>query len=204
MIRFATISCFLFLQFALFSQDKILLMNGQELECNITDDSGISVYYEVAKRNGKVKKKEAHKSDIFSLTKKDSSEHVFYARDTFLGDEYTIQEMRIFLAGEQDARAGYNARPTAIVGFFLGAAAPILTQGSLIGSFLAPLAYPVIMIFPTIKIRAENISNMNHQYNDIYAIGYEGVARSKKIISALGGSALGTVVGIIIYYIVSE
>lgn len=203
-MRASFVLLFLTISFLSTSQDRILLMNGQEFECNITDDTGISVFYEVEKRNGKIKKKETHKSDIFSITKQDSAEHVYYALDPFLGDDYTIQEMRIFIAGEQDARAGYSARPTAVVGFFLGAAAPLLTQGSLIGSMLAPLVYPVVMIFPTIRIKPETITNMNHQYNDLYAIGYEGVARSKKVISALGGSALGAIVGVIIYYLVGE
>ena len=59
-----------------------------------------------------------------------------------------------------------------------------------------------MQLIPRIKIREETISNSENKYNEIYAMGYESVARSRKVIGGLKGSAIGVTVGTIFYFLI--
>ena len=46
---------------------------------------------------------------IFSITNA-SGESIMYVYDTLIGNEFTIDEMRYFILGEQDAEKGFKAK----------------------------------------------------------------------------------------------
>ncbi len=195
-LTIVTLVCF---QSISFSQDTLLLMSGQQVSCEIIDDLGIEIRYWETRKNGKKKERYLHKSDIFSITKIGQTEEVYYAKDELLGDWMTEDEMRIFMAGEQDARAYYNEKPTMIVGFAFGNLVSILATGGLIVTISGPLLYTLFHMIPVIKIKESAITNADHQYNEIYALGFERVARSRKIVAALKGSAAGMLTGLATY-----
>lgn len=186
---------------SLCAQDCVLTMSGRAIPCEIIDDFGFEVRFEVTKKNGKKKELRLHKSEIFSVIKNGGAEEVYYAQDDILGDWMSEAEMRIFLAGEQDARNGYDDKPTVYVGMALGAGGAYLAQGGLITTLIVPIAYTLVQMAPVIRIREETITDIRHQYDEIYALGYERVARPKKIVGALKGSATGMVVGVVLFLI---
>lgn len=142
-----------------------------------------------------------HRSEIFSITKPGIGESVLYVKDEALGDWLSIEEMRVFIAGEQDASRNFNTKPTFWTGVGLGAIGSYASQGGLITMFATPVAYTTFQLAPNIKIRESTMRHSGYKHNEIYALGYERTARPKKVLAALKGSALGMVVGYLAYLI---
>jgi len=187
-----------------FTQDTLLLMNGRTLNCNILADTGTVFVFELVKKNGKIKVHELHKSDVFSVTKKDSLEYILYSPNPMMGDIYQVDEMRFYLAGENDARNNFTAWPTFIVGFVLCGGISYFGEEGLLLSIVPPLVYAVAQLIPKIKIREETISDMSYQHNDFYADGYEPPARSRKIIRALQGAYAGAAAGLAAFILIGK
>jgi len=150
---------------------------------------------------GKVSEKLLHRSDVFSIQFEDKEEQVLYALDEVLGDWMTLDEMRIYMSGEQDARNNYKAKWAFYAGLPIGATTAFLAQGGLILTIGGPVLYTLVQLAPNIRIREKTITNPVHKYNEIYALGYERVARSRIVVQALKGSAIGMAAGIAGYFL---
>ncbi|MCB0762080.1 MAG: hypothetical protein KDC12_11205 [Flavobacteriales bacterium] len=185
--------------FAAMAQDVILTMSGREIQCAITDDSGFEIVYNYENARGKTKEGRVHKSEVFSVSQGSQPEQIYYSQDTLLGDWMNEAEMRIYLAGQVDARAHYDVRNTFALGLGGARFVSYIAGGGLILSIAFPVLYTVYQLIPYIKIREETISNPIHRYNEIYALGYERVARTKQVLNALAGSAIGMLGGIVYY-----
>ncbi|MFN8777319.1 MAG: hypothetical protein ACK5XV_11190 [Flavobacteriales bacterium] len=192
---------FLIWALSIHCQDKILLMNGSEMDCRIVGDSGTVVVFELKKKSGKTKTREVHKSDVFSITRSSAPERVLYIQDSLFGDIYTIDQMRMYLAGQRDGRALYRAMPTAVVGFLICGAAAYAGGDGVLTATAPPILYMLVQLAPRIHIREKYMSNVNYKYNEIYASGFEPPARTRKILSALSGGYLGSAAGVLIYFI---
>ena len=100
-------------------QGKVLLMNGTLVENTLWEEKDGMIYIYDQKKNlfGKEKTRavELNKSEIFSLSN-GNKEQVLYFQDTMLGDYYTPEEMRMYLAGAGDARKNYKARKCSSIG----------------------------------------------------------------------------------------
>lgn len=184
------------------AQDTLITMAGYEIPCKVTNKEGYRIEFQIEKRSGKIKDRSMHKSEIFSLIQ-NGSEEVLYSPDPILGDDLSVQEMRIFIAGERDARKYYDARPTFWVGFGASMAGAILASGALLATLTLPILYPLAQLIPIIKIKEKYISDPNHRYNEVYAAGFESVARSKKLLGGLKGAFLGAAVGVLIIAIIA-
>lgn len=181
------------------AQDTILTMSGYEISCSNISFNDFEVHFEKVKKNGKSKSLKMHVSEVFSVTR-NGVDSVLYVQDPMLGDDFSEQEMRIFIAGQQDARNNYKSWPTFAVGAAAGAGVAILAAGAFMATLAVPVVYPVAQLLPVIKIQESTISDPNHRYNEIYASGYERVARSRKVIAGLKGAAIGTLIGVGVFY----
>ncbi len=179
------------------AQDTLLLMNGQLLPCRIMSDSGTVFVFEMTKKNGKIKTRELHKNDVFSVTKIGQPEFILYEQNEIMGDIYTIDEMNYLLAGQRDARNNFKAWPTFIVGFVMCGTIAFIGQDGFITTLVPPMAYMVVQLVPKIKIREKYMSNPEYKYNDIYADGFEPPARSRKMLRAMGGGFTGSATGLL-------
>ncbi len=199
------VGIFFLLFFSMFvtaiAQDTLLLMNGRKLGCHIVDDSGTVFVFELTKKNGKVKIREIHKNDVFSVTKSGEAEYVLYTYNDFLGDVYTEDEMRFYLAGEKDAGENFTAWPTFIAGFVICGTIAFIGKDGVITAMAPPLIYTVAQLIPKIKIRASTMSSDSYKYNDIYADGYEPPARSRKLFRAMEGAFGGAATGILAWLV---
>ncbi|MBP6334022.1 MAG: hypothetical protein KA444_01020 [Bacteroidia bacterium] len=74
----------------------------------------------------KVKLKSMDAERVFSIKYRDGSERVLYTPDTTGLLEFNIEEMRLFILGEQDATKYYKNNLNKGIGFGLGAAAGFL------------------------------------------------------------------------------
>lgn len=186
----------------IFAQDVILTMEGREIKCQVEDTTGFFVQYTIIKKNGREKEREIHRSEIFSVTRESGTENVYYQPDPVLGEDLTEEEMRIYVTGAKDARNAYNPLWTAVGGVLFAGVISYLSQGGLILTIAPPIVYMLIQFIPYIKIKEETMSNLNYQYNDLYASGYESVARSKKVLAGLKGGVLGSIIGFVTYLII--
>jgi hypothetical protein len=183
------------------AQDTLLLMNGRQMNCRILADTGTVFEFELISPKGKIKVRELHKSDVFSVKKAGQQEFILYAQDELLGDIYSIDEMRFYLAGENDARENYSAWPTFAVGFALCAGISLWGGDGYITAVGPPILYTMVQLAPKIKIREKTMSRPEYKYNDIYADGYEPPARSRKLFRALGGSFAGSATGVALWFL---
>lgn len=186
------------------AQDKILLMNGQSLDCKILSDSTIDLVFQITKKSGKVKVLERHKNDVFSYTYAGQPETILYRQDEMLGDLYTSDEMRIFLAGQRDARTNYHPRATAIVGFLLCGGVAYWGQDGFLTAIGPATVYTLLQFAPKIRIKEKTMSDPRFKYNDIYADGYEPPARSRKVAQAAGAGYSGAVLGVTLWFLLGK
>ncbi|MFN0031419.1 MAG: hypothetical protein ACKVOR_04600 [Flavobacteriales bacterium] len=193
--------CMLPCSYSTIAQDTLLLMNGQQLLCSIKSDTSLVILMEVTKKNGKVKVREIHKSDIFSVTKAGEKETVLYTQNEMFGDIFTEEEMRIYLAGEGDARSNYDTKHIFIIGVAVCFAISFSNGDGYITSLAPPLIYTLIQLIGKLQIPAETIRDEKYRYNDFYAYGYEPPARSRKLFSALKGGFMGSALGVIVWYL---
>jgi hypothetical protein len=185
------------------AQDQILLMNGHQFACKILSDTTIEIEYQI-ERGKKTITRATHKSDIFSYRKGSGPEIVLYQYDEILGDRYQVEEMRTYLAGEADARKNYTAWPTFIAGALICGSIAYVGQDGYLTAFVPPIIYTTIQFAPKIKIRKETISNPVHQYNEVYADGYEPPARSRKVIRAMQGAFGGSALGVGLWFLIGR
>jgi hypothetical protein len=176
-------------------QDEIQLMNGREMRGEVFLDSTLLVKIRYRGVYGKWKEIEMHRSEIFSVTKA-GKEMIFYAPDTTLGDRYSQEEMRIFLLGEKDAFQRYQARHTAIIGFLTCGTISYLGGDGIMSLIGPPILYTLAHIPGKIRVRKHHISNDALKYNDLYAEGFEPVARGRRLNKAMIWSSLGSVTGL--------
>ena len=180
--------------------DTIYFMNGDILQCEIIDDSQIEVVFEFQKRK-KRKERGVHKSEIFGIINNGMKE-IYYEENIIVGDDLSVAEVEVYLAGQRDARELYKTKLVFLTGLGLSLATSIAGEAGLLAVTVPIVVIPAAQYIPYIKIKEETIVNPNHKYNVIYAEGYEGVARGKRVLAALKGSATGTVLGAFFYRLV--
>lgn len=184
-----------------FRPDRILLMNGQIIETRVLGQSTLEVRYLDFGKNGRSKETAEPTENVFSVTDSLGKERVWYFQDTVFGNDLSIQEMRYFIKGEQDARTGYKPRWAVIGGFVFGAGTSIALNLEVNSLFLPPL-YAGAMILPRVHVTRGSITDPYMDGEENYAYGYAKVGRSKRVVRSLVSTALGIVVGVAVRQLV--
>lgn len=171
-------------------KDTLVMLNGDVIVCSVIDTTnGVTSI-----KNPKNAEKNLiiENDRIFSI-KNSAGENVMYVYDTVIGNEFTVEEMRYFIRGEQDADKNFKARGCLILGGVVG-----LLSG-ITGSFLCPIppfAFTALSGLPKVKIRHETVGNMDYLNHPPYLMGYERVARKKRKLKSLIGGGVGLVAGL--------
>ena len=198
----ALLFCFLFIRclngLSQENKDTVILLNGDAVICTVIDTTnGVTSI-----RNPKNPKKDIiiENDRIFSI-RNSKGESVMYVYDTVLGNEFTVDEMRYFIFGEQDANKGSKASGS----LALGAAVGLLS--GLTGSFFCPIppfAFIALTGIPKVKIRHETVRDLSYLEHTPYIMGYERVARKKRKIKALLGGGVGLAAGLGTFFILKS
>lgn len=175
--------------------DTILLLNGAVVVTTVIDTTNGTTVFKNPKNPKKTIAIENER--IFSISNK-KGEFLIYEYDTIVGNEFTIEEMRYFIKGEQDAQKNFKARGAFWTNLLIGAGAGV--TGSLL-SPIAPFAFSAMVGLPKIKIKKRGVSNIEYLKQDAYLMGYERVGRKKRKIKSLIGGATGLGVGLGTYFI---
>ena len=162
-------------------KDTILLLNGNVIIANVIDTTnGVT---SIKNPKDSLKNIIVENDRIFSISNQ-NGESIMYVYDTVLGNEFTIDEMRYFICGEQDAEKGFKPRGAFWGNMVLGAAAGVT------GSFFCPLppfAFVALSGLPKVKIKHSSVSNIDYLKHDTYLMGYERVGRKMRKTSSLVG-----------------
>lgn len=184
------------------AQDTIVLLTGHIIPCKVYQENENVITCEFVKK-GREEKLIIDTYRVFSIKFANGQEKVFYQQDTTKGNWFTVDEMRYFIYGEQDAMKGYKSPMTTVLGLIAGAGAGFFAMESLI-LLGAPLVYTAGNLIPYIIIDRKTVRNEKFLEQETYIQGYERVARSKKIQNALKSSAAGLAIGIGTYFLVKE
>lgn len=176
----------------LFSQDTIVHQNGNVFLVELIEIEEEYISYKLwNQENSRTFRLE--KFATFSINRKNENEEIIYEFDPERGNIYEVDEMRIFIKGEQDAQAGFKS-PLAIIAASIGGAAGgyLLGNGNFIG-ITALVAVPaIISIFPP-KVKEESVRNPKYLPLEPYRLGYKRVAKKKKYLSSLAACAISLV-----------
>jgi hypothetical protein len=191
-------------------QDKITLLNGQVLEVKVKSETDGDIVYFYEKRNKK-KESKLESYRVFSVEKKGEQEKIIYAQDTAIGNYFSVDEMRMFIYGERDARNNYKTgwfyAGSAVLGY---AAVMFDTYDSELGFFksepsifpiVLPLVFPIVSAKINTKIQPRHVSESAYLLNTEYIDGFKKVARFKRMKSTLLGTVTGVGLGIATYFI---
>jgi hypothetical protein len=177
-------------------QDTIFLMNGHVIARQVID----TTFTTVSIMNPKTHTKKIHyeMDQLYMVKFANGYKRYYYVQDPGIYNEFTRDEMWMFMKGESDARKGFKARGALIGAGLIGFAA------GMTGSFWSPIApygFMALSGITKIKIRHNTISNMKYVESDAYILGYERVARQKRKTKSLIGGTVGLVLGFGVYAI---
>ena len=177
-----------------YGQDRILLMNGQTIQARVLGQSTLEVRYQVPKGARLIERSEPTES-VFSVTDSLGEERVWYFMDTVFGNDYSVDQMRWLIKGEQDARSGYRPLWPMIGGFAVGAGAVIALDLEVM-SLLLPPVYAGLMAMPRVHVTRGSITDPLMEGDPYYATGYAAVGRTKRVLRSLYATFAGVAVGL--------
>jgi len=190
LLAFVLFSSFIFAQTA----QTILLMTGKEIEGNVTGQDTIYLYYDLVKSSGKTKAKKLDLERVFSINGPEGEEKVIYYMNTVVGNYFTVDEMRFYIQGEQDASKYYRANWTIAAGLPVTAGLGYVLSGTVF-SFAVPFVYLVATGIPAYKIDKEKIPSSHLITEPAYVLGYERTVRNKRLFKSLFTGLVGTAIG---------
>ena len=172
------------------NKDTILLLNGVEITTTVYD----TLFGLVRFKDPKPDKDpvEMESSDIFSI-RNSKGEFIKYVYDSAGDNNLTIDEMRYYIKGEQDAQKGFKPHGAFWTNVLIGAASGAT------GVFYCPIPpflFTALCGATKVKIKHSTVSNLEYLKHDTYVMGYEHVARGKRKLKSLLGGGYGLVGGI--------
>jgi hypothetical protein len=183
------------------AQDSILLMNGQIIPAKVIAQSTLEIRYKEFGRNGKVKERSEPTEHVFSVTDSLGRERVWYFHDTLFGNDLTVDQMRYYIKGEQDARLGYKPFWPMLGGFVAGAGLTIGLNLETNAMMLPPI-YAGAMALPRVHVTPGSVRDPYMEGEDNYAMGYARVGRGKRVVRTLLSTAAGVAVGLAVRQLV--
>ncbi len=180
--------------------DRILLMNGQFIDARVLGQSTLEIRYLADTRKGLQERAEPTEG-VFSVTDTLGRERIWYFFDTIFGNDLTVEQMRWFIKGEQDARKGYRPFWPMVGGFVTGAGLTIGLDLE-VNSLLIPPVYAAAMTLPRVHVTRGSITDPLMEGDEFYALGYAKVGRSKRVVRTLISTAAGVAIGIFVRQVI--
>jgi len=196
------------------AQDTILMLNGKYIYGAVSDTSMGLVTYTYEHR-GKVEKAQLERYRVFSVTS-EKVESILYRKDTIIGNEFTIPEMRMYIHGEVDCDQRYTAKGW-LYGSLIGTYAISLfdtfgpdgtTDANGNANYAlfkgAPSMMHIVSPFATVllagtfkpRIKPRHVSESMFLSNEEYIVGFRKNARAKRLMRGLVGGLVGSSLGL--------
>lgn len=179
--------------FAQSNSDQILLASGIIINADVDTLDTLNLYYSITKKNGKVKYKSVELERVFSYTDEKGKEHVKYVADA---DYFTVDEMRDFIKGEQDALRVHKSNWVWLVVTPVSAVGTFALARTSVAAFAVPPASMILSLIPPYKIKQDQVDLTEVKYPDAYSMGYQKAAKGRRVIKATFAALLGGAVGL--------
>jgi hypothetical protein len=127
--------------------------------------------------------------------------YYYYSQDTSIINDFTRDEMWLYMKGERDAKKGFKARGSLVGSMLAGIGGGI--TGNILGP-LVPFGYLGLSGLPRVKIKHDTVSNPYYLDSDAYILGYERQARYKRKINCLIGGGIGLTIGFAANFIITQ
>ncbi len=182
------------------NNDTLFLMNGRVVPTTVIDTSlGAATVVDPKKP---AKRLNYEYDQLYGIKyAKTGSMYYYYYQDTINGNEFTRDEMWLFMKGEKDARKGFKPW-----GSLFGSMAAGIVGGS-IGQIYGPVVPSIYLLMcgiPKVRIKHSTVSNPYYLDSDAYILGYEREARGKRRFKCLLGGGIGLTIGYSLYFLVVE
>lgn len=196
------IACFLNTALAQsFQLDTILLLNSQKVYAKVIDTTKNLVTYQYIGKKEKQFESAIEAERVFSIKYANGKESLLYSPDTSNEDEFSVEDMRYFIKGQQDALEHYKTKKSFYTGVGMGLVGAYVATPFIILSPVIPGAYSFVNGSRWMKIKKMKGATPDDLTKDTYLMGYTKIVRNKRIQSSLKGSAIGLGVGIATMYI---
>lgn len=190
---FSSICCY-----SQLSADTLTLLNGKVIIGNIKNSLGDAIVINPLKKPKTLLIIDNDR--IFSIVT-NKKEKLFYTKDSSQGNDFTIEEMRYYIYGEQHALKTVKSNGFLVDNMVVGIA------GGLTGSFLSPIPVFAFMAFtglPKVKVKTKNMANPAYVEQPTYVMGYESVARKKRKLQSLIGGGIGLGIGLGSFFVLNS
>ena len=201
---FFIIICFFLSEFSFAqkkSADTLYLMNGRILVSPIIDTLlGAATFIDP---EDTTKRAHVENDQLFAIKYHTGDIFYYYEQDT-ITNFYSRDEMWLFTQGERDAKKGFKPWGSFTGGLVLGMAGGgsglvLGTLGVFFGPIL-PVTFLATVGIPKVRIKHNTVSNPNNLDYDVYILGYEREARTKRRKYAMVGGGIGAAIGYIAYF----
>jgi hypothetical protein len=182
--------------FCLKAQDTLVMLSGKTIIAKNVELGGYYLSYHTMKE--KSKEKHISLENVFSIKYAGKNERVIYEADSLEPDDYNIDQMRMYIKGEQDAIKYYRNNLNKVGAFVFGGASAYFSFYGIIG----PAVFSTVIGSFTPALEKQKVSDPVLLHADEYRAGYEKKIRENKtknaILYGLAGFATGVATFVVI------
>jgi hypothetical protein len=176
------------------AQEMLMLMSGKKIPSkNVKLEDNIISYQHELKNPDRHRKISADR--VFAIVMPDGGERVLYKPDSMSQDEPTVEEVRHFVLGQQDALQYFKTAPVSISATALGVSSAFL---GFYGLAVPPL-YSTIIGGVSPNVAKQKVRDKILLQNEAYVAGYEKKGRDMKIRRSLLYGTCGFAAGLVTY-----
>ena len=180
------------------AQDTIVLLSGKTI---IAIGIEVGMYSVTYHKTDAGKQKRISPDEVFSIIHIDGTERIIYQRDSLEeGDDYTVEQMRMFIRGEQDAMKYYKNNSNKIAAFACGVGISYFGFYGIVG----PAIYSTLIGSFSPDMEKQKVSDPSLIHVDEYKDGYQRKARDKKIVQSIFYGLAGFAAGVVTYSVVTH
>ncbi|MGI8893820.1 MAG: hypothetical protein ACR2GN_10245 [Bacteroidia bacterium] len=179
----------LFIPFASEAQDTLIFINGKKEVGSNVKVADTQVHYNPVSKPHHVKKVEVY--NVFAIRHSNGNETIVYSQDTLV-DDLSLEQMRMFVRGQQDARQYFNAIPVTITSAVIGVGSGVAFQ---FFGLIPPAVFATLVGASSPRMERQPVPQRELLESPEYKMGYEAKARNIKIKRALIYGIGGAIVG---------
>ena len=187
-----------FLTYYSSAQDTLILNSGRTIIVKDVQIGGYQISYHRQTEGAKQKKINLEK--VFSLKYHDGNEHVFYQPDSLEEDDFTPDQMRMYIRGEQDAMKYYKNNTNKIAALVSGGAVSYFGFYGIIG----PAIYSTIVGAFSPDVEKQPFLDPALVHVEEYKDGFQRKVRDKKIKDSILYGLLGFAAGVVTYSVATH
>ncbi|MFL5752474.1 MAG: hypothetical protein ACJ76F_03635 [Bacteroidia bacterium] len=183
-----------------FGNDSLFLMNGKIYVSTVIDTSlGAVTILDIKDTS---KRMNVEYDELYGVKYASTgSMYYYYSQDTSIINDFTRDEMWLYMKGERDAKKGFKGRGSLFGSMAAGIGGGI--TGNILGP-LVPFAYLGLSGLPKVRIKHDTVSNPYYLDSDAYILGYERQARYKRKINCMIGGGIGLAIGFTANFLITQ